>query len=312
MSSLRRVLASRANGARSRGPRTAAGKRRSSQNAVRHGLLAKCLVLDNESREGFGVTLAGYLARFAPADEVELGLVEEMVGAYWRQRRAWAIETSLIDSAMAAQSAEPLSEVARIAAAFVDAAGRPRLELAHRYEARLNRIFQRSLHNLLLLRAEAPTPNEPGEADEPPVSGSAVEERGEDPVAAEASLGANAAAETEKENESGSSARGQTAEPLQSDPAIVLTPPPRTNPEPPGERCAAVRSEIRENCGTNLEVACLQQRAMRESPNFGGSPDDPGPNLGLLAPPPAECRPAAPPPELESFRPAPDGLVRRP
>ena len=37
MSSLRRILASRANGARSRGPTTAAGKKASSQNAIRHG-----------------------------------------------------------------------------------------------------------------------------------------------------------------------------------------------------------------------------------------------------------------------------------
>jgi hypothetical protein len=43
-----RALASRQNGARSRGPRTAAGKARSAQNALKHGLCAKKLLVLRE------------------------------------------------------------------------------------------------------------------------------------------------------------------------------------------------------------------------------------------------------------------------
>ena len=103
MSSLRRILASRANGARSRGPKTPLGKLRSSQNALRHALLSKCLVLSNESREGFQAFLREHLERFCPADGVELGLIEEMVAAAWRLRRVWAAETRLIENALGAQ-----------------------------------------------------------------------------------------------------------------------------------------------------------------------------------------------------------------
>jgi hypothetical protein len=45
--------ASRANGARSRGPVTPDGKDRASRNSIRHGLLARAILLEGESRERF-------------------------------------------------------------------------------------------------------------------------------------------------------------------------------------------------------------------------------------------------------------------
>ena len=98
MSSLGRINASRANGRLSKGPVTAVGKLRSSQNAVRHGLLARCLVLGDESPEAFQSLLAAYIDRLQPADALELDMVEEMVAAIWRLRRSWAIETHMMDT----------------------------------------------------------------------------------------------------------------------------------------------------------------------------------------------------------------------
>ncbi len=163
MSSKRRILSSRANGARSSGPVTDAGKRRSSRNATRHGLLSKIVVLDNESPEAFEALLGQHVDRFAPADGVELGMVEEMAAAFWRMRRAWAIETSTLDKSIQNQSDS--DEVDRIAAGFTDEAAIPKLNLLHRYETRLHRIYQRALHNLRLLQ-EAAVPNEPSPISE--------------------------------------------------------------------------------------------------------------------------------------------------
>ena len=66
MSSLRRINSSRANGARSRGPITPEGKERASANALRHGLLAECVVLENESNQCFDDLVTQHIERFAP------------------------------------------------------------------------------------------------------------------------------------------------------------------------------------------------------------------------------------------------------
>ena len=144
MSSLRRINASRAHAARSQGPITAEGKQRSSANAISYGLLAKCVVMENESGERFDELVTQYIERFAPADGVELGMVEEMAVAHWRMRRARAIENRLMEKALGNQP--PGDEAARIAAAT------PGLNRIHRYEAHLHRIYQRARLNLVLLR----------------------------------------------------------------------------------------------------------------------------------------------------------------
>jgi hypothetical protein len=163
MSSLKRILSSRANGARSKGPLTAEGKRRSSQNAVTHGLLASQIVMRDESSEGFETVLEEHIRRLQPADGVEVGLVEEMVASHWRLRRAWAIETRLLENQAAVQtSPDPLD---RIANAFEDLAAKPVLPLMHRYQTRLHLCYQRGLYNMLLLRA-ATVPNEPSPISE--------------------------------------------------------------------------------------------------------------------------------------------------
>ena len=157
MRSLRRINSSRANGARSRGPITPEGKQRSSANALRHGLLAKCLVMENESIECFDELVTQHQERFAPADGVEFAMIEEMVAANWRMRRAWALETRIFENHAKAQP--PGDEIDRMAAIFTDPATNPGLGLMHRYETRLHCIYQRALHNFLLLRLAIP--NEP-------------------------------------------------------------------------------------------------------------------------------------------------------
>ena len=144
------IKASRANGARSRGPKSPAGKRRSSLNAIRHGLLAKNVVLMNESEEVFAALLAQHMDKLGPADDVEQAAVEEMAASLWRLRRMWAIEKKLFDKGIEKRAGA--DEVERIAGAFSELVAGPELHLLDRYETRLHRMYQRSLHNFLLFR----------------------------------------------------------------------------------------------------------------------------------------------------------------
>ena len=96
MTSLRQIEANRRNAAKSTGPVTEAGKHRSRQNAVRHGLSAETvieIVEDIDDYRGFeAAVIADYDARTA----VERELVLRLASLLWRLRRATAIETDLL------------------------------------------------------------------------------------------------------------------------------------------------------------------------------------------------------------------------
>src|SRR3954470_19312066 len=91
-SSARRLRANRQNARRSSGPRTAAGKRRSSQNATSHGVFCRDLVLPGESREEFDAFRNAFLLRLSPQDVLELLIVDRIVSASWKLRRLQAAE----------------------------------------------------------------------------------------------------------------------------------------------------------------------------------------------------------------------------
>lgn len=89
--------ANRTNGRKSQGPRTQIGKRFSSKNALRHGLLSSSIVIDKgdgeESRVEFEDLVRGLLADLSPEGTLENLLVERIACCYWRLKRAIRCET---------------------------------------------------------------------------------------------------------------------------------------------------------------------------------------------------------------------------
>ena len=166
MISEKRSQAARVNGAKSRGPKTPEGKRRSSQNATAHGLLTKIVLLPGEINEGFDHVVNFHEERFHPTDDFEQNLVHEMAVSHWRLHRAWALEQGMMTRAMENHLNEQ-TNLGRLVAGFCELADGPRLALLHRYEARLHMMYQRALKTLILNRN--PPLTEPDSLNEPTV-----------------------------------------------------------------------------------------------------------------------------------------------
>jgi hypothetical protein len=94
------IEASRRNGARSKGPVTPEGKRRSSANALKHGLdaLHHLVLADEDPHELEGLT-GRFLAELGPESELEARLVRRLAVAFWKGERAERMEVALLDGA---------------------------------------------------------------------------------------------------------------------------------------------------------------------------------------------------------------------
>jgi len=95
MASEKQLAANRANAQKSTGPRSEAGKRRSSLNAVRHGLSGQVVVLPEEDVAAFQNFSTGIVASFQPFDDVERQLAQSFASYQWRINRAATIEDNM-------------------------------------------------------------------------------------------------------------------------------------------------------------------------------------------------------------------------
>ena len=90
------IAANRANARQSTGPKSRSGKRKSSRNALRHGLSARALVALTEKVDDFEDFRSAMRAELQPQGAVEEHLFERVVQAAWRLRRASRIEAALL------------------------------------------------------------------------------------------------------------------------------------------------------------------------------------------------------------------------
>ena len=97
MTSAAQAEANRSNAQKSTGPRTPEGKAVAAQNAVRHGLLAKEVVVKGEDPGEFEFYRQQMLEELAPVGLMEEMLAQRIVGLSWRLRRAERLQAAAFD-----------------------------------------------------------------------------------------------------------------------------------------------------------------------------------------------------------------------
>jgi len=103
MTSIQKIEANRRNAQKATGPRTEAGKRRASQNALKHGLLARATLLRDEDPAAFATYAGGWIDAISPQTPMEEALTERAIDFSWRLRRASRIEAGLLELERAGQ-----------------------------------------------------------------------------------------------------------------------------------------------------------------------------------------------------------------
>ena len=158
MSSLRKIDSARANGAKSHGPITEEGRKKSSMNALKHGLTARTVVLSNEKDDEYTVLVDSYVQDLQPVGTAEMAAVIDMVDAKWRQRRLLNIESEMFQRQIKKQKKEvdaayeSYNEVIEHTFAFRELSESRGLAMVSQMESRLKRDYSRALSDLLRLR----------------------------------------------------------------------------------------------------------------------------------------------------------------
>jgi hypothetical protein len=95
-----RIEINRANAQHSTGPKTEAGKQRSSLNALRHGLTGQIVVMPTEDLQAYQAHLNAHTAEYHPQGATESDLVQVLADTVWRLNRVAALETNLLTLAL--------------------------------------------------------------------------------------------------------------------------------------------------------------------------------------------------------------------
>ena len=168
MATKKQIIANRRNAQKSTGPRTAEGKARVSQNALRHGLFARQLLLPDECPRTFGRFRNHFFAQIKPIGQIETFLAERLIATAWRLQRLLRIETEMITRDLDKNTSHgklfslfgAKNERTSLGAAFSrNLSETDNYSKLRRYESALEKSLFRLLNELRKLRSKPNSPN---------------------------------------------------------------------------------------------------------------------------------------------------------
>jgi len=167
-SSPRRTAAARANGARSRGPKTPAGKRKSSRNSLKHGACSRTsILLPGEDAAKLQLLTNSFYQHFRPRDLAEGALVDTMIAQVWRTARITGYESEILTSAAEdlhqnlASQYDSITAARLFALAFQNSTDDGNTSLPARYLVSARNMFRSALSDLIRLRDFKTNPADP-------------------------------------------------------------------------------------------------------------------------------------------------------
>jgi hypothetical protein len=141
MATAAQILANQANAQQSTGPRTDAGKARSSRNSFQHGLTLGVLVVADEEIEAFEAFIAEMRADLFPVDPMQEEAFHQFIDGAWRLRKVRA----LFDEMAAAHPDDP----------FIRPDCAPKIHALMRHRAAAEMLVYRSLQALREMQTAA-------------------------------------------------------------------------------------------------------------------------------------------------------------
>jgi hypothetical protein len=149
--------ARRENAKHSTGPRTEAGKKRSSLNAFRHGLTGQIVVQTPEDQKAFNKHCDGIRKDLDPVGALETNLAQAIAEDYWRLNRVRAMENGIFalgQTEHVAQDSEQPELDAALAPARTWLANAHELHLLALYESRISHSVEKNMARLRTLQGQ--------------------------------------------------------------------------------------------------------------------------------------------------------------
>ena len=143
MSTPNRTDINRKNSRHSTGPKTHEGKKKSSMNALRHGLTGQVVVMPTEDLKLYQSHLKTFEDEYAPKGATEQHLVQALADTSWRLNRVAALETNLLSLPA---TGDPLADALGVAASLESKC--KALANLSMHTQRLSRQFERTVTQL--------------------------------------------------------------------------------------------------------------------------------------------------------------------